>query len=105
MPKKRTLHRGRWARRERANHPPGSDDEWFLNQSGAGYNVGLEDADRLASAIHAYWIDWRKGSHSIVVDDAWLRQFHRREQTKKLAHLLDIVIEQSAMGAASSSAG
>jgi glycosyltransferase involved in cell wall biosynthesis len=72
--------------------PPGSDDEWFLNESGAGQNVGLEDADRLAAAIHVYWTEWRKGAFSIVVDEAWLKQFHRRAQTKKVASILDNVL-------------
>jgi glycosyltransferase involved in cell wall biosynthesis len=69
--------------------PPGSDDEWFLNESGAGTNLGLDDADRLAETIYRYWSDWRAGRLSVSVDAEWLKQFHRREQTRKLATLLD----------------
>ena len=69
--------------------PPGSDDEWFLNESGAGTNLGLDDADRLAEAIYRHWSDWRAGRLSVSVDPEWLKQFHRREQTRKLATLLD----------------
>ena len=69
--------------------PSGSDDEWFLNQSGAGSNAGLADADAVAEVIRSYWEQWRRRALSVNVDDVWLKQFHRREQTKKLATLLD----------------
>ena len=69
--------------------PAGSDDEWFLNRSGAGVNLGLDDPDRLESGLFAFWKDWRAGTLDATVDEAWLRQFHRREQTQKLARLLD----------------
>jgi len=71
--------------------PPGSDDEIFLNQSGAGTNVGLDDADRIERTLYALWNDWRLGRLEVSVDDTWLRQFHRREQTRKVAKLLDEV--------------
>jgi hypothetical protein len=71
--------------------PIGSDDEWFLNQSGAGFNVGFSDPDRIAAALHKYWSDWRGDTLTIAVDESWLRQFHRREQTRKLAELLDTI--------------
>ena len=70
--------------------PPGSDDEWFLNESGAGTNLGLDDADRLAETIYRHWSDWQAGRLSVSVDVEWLKQFLRREQTRKLAMLLDV---------------
>ena len=73
--------------------PPGSDDEWFLHQSGAGMNVGLDDADRIAAAIHAKWQEWRRGQLAVIIDPAWLGQFHRREQTRKLAGFLDEIAD------------
>jgi hypothetical protein len=72
--------------------PAGSDDEWFLGQSGAGFNAGLDDPDRLTSAIHGLWSDWRSGRLGVTTSDVWLGQFHRREQTRKLAALLDQMI-------------
>jgi glycosyltransferase involved in cell wall biosynthesis len=69
--------------------PPGSDDEWFLNQSGAGMNIGVDDPDRLASALYTFWNDWRNHRLEVSVDEVWLRQFHRSAQTQKLARLLD----------------
>lgn len=71
--------------------PPGSDDEWFLNQSGGGSNAGLTDPDRIAAVIYEHWSAWKRGNLAVAVDDAWLKQFHRREQTRKLARLLDKV--------------
>src|SRR6185503_17339407 len=72
--------------------PAGSDDEWFLNQSGAGSNAGLSDADAVAGVIRSSWEHWRQQTLSVSVDDAWLKQFHRREQTKKLATSLDALL-------------
>ena len=69
--------------------PAGSDDEAFLEQSGAGSNAGTQDADALALRIHALWKAWREGRLDITMDDDWLRQFHRREQTRTLAGILD----------------
>jgi glycosyltransferase involved in cell wall biosynthesis len=69
--------------------PTGSDDEWFLVQSGAGLNLGLEDADRVADVIHRRWTEWREDRLAVNIDPVWLKQFHRREQTRKLANLLD----------------
>jgi glycosyltransferase involved in cell wall biosynthesis len=70
---------------------PGSDDEWFLHQSGAGSNVGFDDADRIASAIAELWEAWRQHRLVSTVNETWLKQFHRREQTRTLAHVLDSV--------------
>jgi glycosyltransferase involved in cell wall biosynthesis len=69
--------------------PPGSDDEWFLNESGAGTNLGLDSPDAIAEAIHRRWTEWRTGHLAVSVDGVWLKQFHRREQTRKVAALLD----------------
>jgi glycosyltransferase involved in cell wall biosynthesis len=69
--------------------PPGSDDELFLKESGAGTNLGLDDPKRVADAIYRHWTEWRSGRLGVTIDAAWLRQFHRREQTRKLAGLLD----------------
>jgi hypothetical protein len=71
--------------------PAGSDDEVFLNNSGAGVNVGLVDADRFATTLHDLWNEWRAGGLDVSVDDTWLRQFHRREQTRKVARMMDEV--------------
>jgi len=71
--------------------PAGSDDELFLNRSGAGVNVGLDNADRVEATFYRLWNDWRNRRLEVNVDDVWLRQFHRREQTRKLAKLLDDV--------------
>jgi glycosyltransferase involved in cell wall biosynthesis len=65
--------------------PPGSDDEWFVQQSGAGISVGFDNADRIATAIYERWNDWRNGRLAVTIDDAWLGQFHRRAQTARLA--------------------
>jgi glycosyltransferase involved in cell wall biosynthesis len=70
---------------------PGSDDEGFLHQSGAGSNVGFDDADRIASAIAERWEAWREHRLVSTVNETWLKQFHRREQTRTLAHVLDSV--------------
>lgn len=72
--------------------PLGSDDERFLNQSGAGRYVGLDEPDRIVAAIEAFWRDWRNGSLGTKVDEVWLKGFHRRAQTKKLASILDNVL-------------
>lgn len=70
--------------------PRGSDDEWFLQQSGVGRNAGIGDADAIASAIYGLWRDWRDDRRSVPsVDVAWLAQYHRREQVRHLAKLLD----------------
>jgi glycosyltransferase involved in cell wall biosynthesis len=71
--------------------PAGSDDEWFLQQSGVGVNAGVKDPDAIAAALRLRWDDWRNRRNVPAVDSAWLGQFHRREQTKKLAGLLDDV--------------
>jgi len=69
--------------------PRGSDDETFLLKSGAGVNAGVDDPERLVSAIHDQWIAWRDGEPVAAVDAGWLAQFHRREQVHILAGLLD----------------
>lgn len=70
--------------------PTGSDDEWFLQQSGVGQNAGIHDADTIASKIYGLWSDWRHGRPpEKTIDAAWLGQFHRREQSRRLATLLD----------------
>jgi len=82
--------------------PEGSDDEWFLKESGAGDNVGLDDPGRIADAIHRYWTAWRSGGLSVRVDDAWLSQFHRRQQTSKLAAVLNATAQSSVQSSAAS---
>lgn len=74
--------------------PAGSDDEWFLERSGTGFNVGIDDAERIASSIHSRWCDWRNVHPVAPIDEAWLGQFHRREQTRMLACLLDDLLER-----------
>jgi hypothetical protein len=64
--------------------PAGSDDEWFLVQSAAGLNLGLE-ADRLADVIHQRWTEWREDRLAVHIDPVGLKQFHRRVQIRKLA--------------------
>ena len=73
--------------------PVGSDDEWFLERSGAGTNAGLNDAARIAAAIVDQWQARREGRAAVTVDPTWLLQFHRRAQTKDLARLLDEVTD------------
>jgi glycosyltransferase involved in cell wall biosynthesis len=75
--------------------PAGSDDEWFLTQSGGGTNAGLDDPDRVSAAIRARWEDWRANRVTPSVDPKWLGQFHRREQTRTLASLLGTVIDEA----------
>jgi glycosyltransferase involved in cell wall biosynthesis len=75
--------------------PLGSDDERFLNQSGGGRNAGLDDPDRVVAAIEVLWRDWRTGPLDTKVDEVWLRGFHRRAQTKKLARILDNILGAS----------
>jgi glycosyltransferase involved in cell wall biosynthesis len=84
--------------------PAGSDDEWFLKESGAGENVGLDDPDRVAEAIKRYWIDWRAGQLGVTIDAAWLNKFRRREQTATLAALLDGTISSDAKQSATRAA-
>jgi glycosyltransferase involved in cell wall biosynthesis len=84
--------------------PAGSDDEWFLKESGAGENVGLDDPDRVAEAINRYWIDWRAGQLGVTIDAAWLNKFRRREQTGTLAALLDGTISSDAKQSATRAA-
>ncbi len=45
--------------------------------------------DRLEGALYRYWQAWHAGNLSVSIDEGWLAQFHRREQTRKLASLLD----------------
>ncbi len=71
--------------------PTGSDDEWFLQQSGSGANAGVQDPDAIAAAVRSRWQDWKDNRPAPAVDPVWLAQFHRREQTKKLAGLLESV--------------
>ena len=70
----------------------GSDDELFLQKSGAGENVGLESPDGLVGALIRTWERWRKDDLRIAVDMTWLKQFQRREQVGELAKLLDEVV-------------
>jgi Glycosyltransferase Family 4/Glycosyl transferases group 1 len=81
--------------------PAGSDDELFLKQSGAGENLGLDDPDKVVDAIHRLWSDWRGGRLGFRVDRTWLKQFHRREQTRRLAGVLDAVRSSDARGESS----
>jgi hypothetical protein len=68
---------------------PGSENEQLIQQSGAGTNIGLDDAERLATAIRDRWVEWRDGRLGVTVDQVWLSQFHRRNQVRTLASLLD----------------
>jgi glycosyltransferase involved in cell wall biosynthesis len=69
--------------------PAGSDDESFLHRSGVGFNAGVAEPDAIAAALLAHWEAWKAGRPAPMVDVDWLGQFHRREQTRKLAMLLD----------------
>jgi glycosyltransferase involved in cell wall biosynthesis len=73
--------------------PSGSDDELFLQRSGAGFNAGIDDPDRIAAAIYERWCAWRDDRLEVSVDDVWLKQFHRRGQTQKVAALLEMSID------------
>jgi hypothetical protein len=73
--------------------PAGSDDEWFLHRSGVGFNAGVSDPDAVAGVLLARWDDWKNRRPMPLVDVAWLGQFHRREQTRTLAALLDSVMQ------------
>jgi hypothetical protein len=72
--------------------PPGSDAEWLLHESGAGVSAGTEDPGRIAGAIVSFWEAWRKGTLRVATDEAWLRQFHRRELTGNLVRLMDEIL-------------
>ena len=74
--------------------PAGSDDEQFLLESKVGFNAGIDNPEAIAMTIYSRWREWRSGRLSATVDASWLAQFHRREQTRKLAGLLDVVVKQ-----------
>ena len=78
--------------------PSGSDDEWFLHQSGVGKNAGTDNAQEIADVIHRLWCNWRNGTPAVHLDETWLRQFHRREQTRTLSRILDSLLMKPDQG-------
>jgi len=71
----------------------GGGDDWLLSQAGLGGALGTQDSHWIADEIWRLWNDWAEERLETVIDPNWLKQFHRRALTERLARVFDEVID------------